>query len=108
MGAVFLHLQHQGRGVGQLAAVGRLFGDARQFGQGGDIVFPADAITLADIYQAVEDDAIFRMHRTDPESKCPVAVQIAKILAAPLRAAEGALAGSLAKTTIRDVTEAIV
>jgi len=69
---------------------------------------PAGAITLADIYRAVEDEAIFRMHRTDPESKCPVAVQIAKILAAPLRAAEGALAGSLAKTTIHDVTEAIV
>ena len=47
MGAVLLHLQHQGRGVGQLAAVRRLFGDARQFGQGGDIVLPADAITLA-------------------------------------------------------------
>ncbi|MBM3520571.1 MAG: Rrf2 family transcriptional regulator, partial [Alphaproteobacteria bacterium] len=69
---------------------------------------PADQITLADIYHAVEDDAIFRMHRTDPESKCPVAVQIGKVLAAPLRAAEGALATSLARTTIRDVTEAIV
>lgn len=47
MGAVFLHLQHQGRGVGQLAAVGGLFGDAGQFGQGRDIVLPAHAFALA-------------------------------------------------------------
>lgn len=47
MGAVFLHLQHQGRGVGQLAAVGGLGGQARQFGQGGDIVLPAHAVAFA-------------------------------------------------------------
>ena len=45
----------------------------------------ADGITLADIYQAVEDATVFRMHKTDPNSKCPVACQMGKILGAPLR-----------------------
>ncbi|MBI2719789.1 MAG: Rrf2 family transcriptional regulator [Rhizobiales bacterium] len=69
---------------------------------------PADAITLADVYRAVEDETVFRMHKTDPHAKCPVAAQICRILNGPLRAAEGALASSLAQTTLRDVAAAIV
>lgn len=69
---------------------------------------PADDITLADVYCAVEDETVFRMHKMDPLASCPIAAQIGKILSGPLRAAEGALAASLAKTTIRDVTSAIV
>jgi Rrf2 family protein len=65
-------------------------------------------ITLADVYRAVEDKNVFRMHKTDPHAACPVAAQICEILGAPLRAAEGALAASLAKTTLRDVATAIV
>jgi Rrf2 family protein len=68
----------------------------------------ASEITLADVYRAVEDGAVFRMHKTDPDSTCPVAAQIGRILGAPLRAAEKALAASLAETTLRDVTAAIV
>ena len=67
----------------------------------------AEGITLADIYQAVEDETVFRMHKTDPNSNCPVACQVGKILGAPLRAAESALSSSLAKTTLRDVAEAV-
>ena len=68
----------------------------------------ADGITLADIYQAVEDETVFRMHKTDPRAVCPVAAQIGSILQGPLRAAEGALSASLAKTTLCDVATAIV
>lgn len=67
----------------------------------------ADAITLADVYGAVEDETVFRMHKIDPEAECPVAAQIGKILSAPLRAAEAALTSSLARTTLRDVASAI-
>jgi Rrf2 family protein len=67
----------------------------------------ATGITLADIYLAVEDDAVFRMHKTDPESKCPVAAQMKAILLPPLRAAEDALSSALAKTTLQDVANAI-
>lgn len=68
----------------------------------------ASAISLADVYFAVEDESVFRMHKTDPQSACPVAGQLGKILSGPLRAAECALHSSLAKTTIRDVATAIV
>jgi Rrf2 family protein len=67
----------------------------------------AEGITLADIYQAVEDDAVFRMHKTDPNSMCPVAVQMKTILKMPLRAAEDALCGALSKTTLQDVANSI-
>ena len=66
------------------------------------------SITLADVYFAVEDENVFRMHKTDPHSNCPVAAQLGNILSAPLRAAECALHSSLAKTSIRDVAHAIV
>ena len=66
------------------------------------------SITLADVYFAVEDENVFRMHKTDPLSNCPVAAQLGNILSAPLRAAECALHSSLAKTSIRDVAHAIV
>jgi Rrf2 family protein len=68
---------------------------------------PAD-ISLADVYFAVEDENVFRMHKTDPHSQCPVAAQLGQILSTPLRAAECALHSSLAKTSIRDVASAIV
>jgi Rrf2 family protein len=66
------------------------------------------SITLADVYFAVEDENVFRMHKTDPKSQCPVAAQLGQILSVPLRAAECALHSSLAKTSIRDVATAIV
>jgi Rrf2 family protein len=66
------------------------------------------AITLADVYFAVEDESVFRMHKTDPNSECPVAAQLGKILTGPLKAAECALHSSLARTSIRDVAAAIV
>lgn len=68
---------------------------------------PAE-ITLADVYFAVEDETVFRMHKVDPHSNCPVAAQLGKVLSGPLKAAECALHSSLARTSIRDVAAAIV
>ena len=65
------------------------------------------SITLADIYRAVEDEGTFRMHKTDPQSRCPVGCQILKILSMPLQSAENALAHSLAKTTLKDIAAQI-
>ena len=67
----------------------------------------ATTITLADVYKAVEDETIVRMHKIDPDAECPVAAQIGKILTTPLRAAESALAQSLSLTTLKDVASAI-
>jgi Rrf2 family protein len=67
----------------------------------------ATAITLADIYDAVEDKSVFRMHKIDPDSECPVAAQIGKALSPSLRAAECAMTTSLKHTTLDDVARAI-
>jgi Rrf2 family protein len=64
-------------------------------------------ISLADIYRAVEDDGIFRPHRIDPESKCPVGIQILKVLSQPFETAEKALESSLSKTTLEDIAARI-
>lgn len=68
---------------------------------------PAPEITLADVYGAVEDDAVFRMHKIDPNAECPVAAQIGKALSPSLRAAEQAMASSLRQTSLHDVSQAI-
>jgi Rrf2 family protein len=67
----------------------------------------SDSISLADIYSAVEDKSVFRMHKTDPASECPVAVQMQSILEQPLRAAEEALQASLKGTSLYRVAAAI-
>ncbi len=74
---------------------------------GFELARDAASITLADIYHAVEDETVFRMHKMDPHSACPVAAQLGKILGGPLGAAENALSASLAKTSIGDVSAAI-
>jgi Rrf2 family protein len=68
---------------------------------------PAAAISLADVYEAVEDDAVFRMHKIDPHAECPVAAQIGKALSPSLRAAESAMTTSLRQTTLDDVSRSI-
>jgi Rrf2 family protein len=64
-------------------------------------------LTLADIYNVVEDENIFRMHKTDPQSKCPLATQMGQALSLPLREAHAALTASLSNTTLFDVAAAI-
>lgn len=67
----------------------------------------AEQISLADVYRAVEDDGIFRLHKTCDGSQCPIGAQLASILSQPLRAAEGALERSLAATTLKDIALAV-
>ena len=62
------------------------------------------SITLADIYLAIEGENVFRMHHTDPNSKCPVAQQVKAVLSGPFKSAETALSASLAQTSLKDVT----
>jgi Rrf2 family protein len=67
----------------------------------------AKSISLSDVYLAVEGDTVFRMHKLDPKSECPIAKQIGKVLSPSLKAAETALTGSLAKTSLNDVARSI-
>jgi Rrf2 family protein len=66
---------------------------------------PPERISLADIYKAVEGSGIFKLHKVNPNSDCPIAAMIGKIIAAPLHDAEVALERSLSTTTLRDVTQ---
>jgi Rrf2 family protein len=65
----------------------------------------ATSINLAEVYQAVEDETVFRMHKVDPTSECPVAAQIKSVLANPLGKAERAMTESLATTSLHDVVQ---
>lgn len=67
---------------------------------------PAPSISLADVYSAVEDATVFRMHKIDPNALCPVATQLKSVLCKPLRAAEEAMTSALGKTTLQDVVQA--
>lgn len=68
---------------------------------------PAAEVSLADIYAAVEDSTVFKMHRIDPDSKCPIAAQMRAILSPKLRDAEAALTNSLQHTKLSEVALAI-
>ena len=64
---------------------------------------PALNISLAEVYDAVEDETVFRMHKMDPNAECPVAAQLKSVLSKPLRAAEEAMSTALGKTSLDDV-----
>jgi Rrf2 family protein len=68
----------------------------------------ANQISLADVYCAVEDKSIFRMHKTDPLAECPVAAQLKSVLSKPLKVAEDALTTALGKTSLDDVVRSFV
>ncbi len=73
---------------------------------GFELARPALAISLADVYGAVEDESMFRMHKTDPNAECPVACQLKSVLAKPLKAAETAMTSALGTTSLDDVVRA--
>jgi Rrf2 family protein len=66
----------------------------------------AASISLADIYEAVEDAEVFKLHHTDRDSKCPIAAQMAEILVPKLRDAETAMTDSLRLTKLTQISSA--
>ncbi len=67
----------------------------------------ATAISLSDIYGAVEDGSVFRMHKLDADCACPVGAQLGKILAPSLKAAETAMTASLGTTSLAHLAQSI-
>ncbi len=83
---------------------------AAQRGAGGGVVLnkPADTLTLLDVYLAIDDEAdVLPVHET-ASPKCPVGRHIQVALAARIDAAEQAMKGQLAATTIADLTRDVV
>jgi Rrf2 family protein len=72
---------------------------------GFELARPAPAISLADVYLAVEDETVFRMHKMDPNAECPVAAQLKSVLLKPLKSAEQAMTNALGATSLHDVVQ---
>ena len=88
--------------LGMLAKAGLT---TAQLGTGGGALLarPATAITLLDVHRAVDDGAIFALHRERPNPACPIGRNIQGVLEARIDAATRALEAELARTTIAGV-----
>lgn len=67
----------------------------------------ADDVTLAEIYDAVEDSVVFKLHHVNPESECPIAKKMQAALLPRLRQAEIAMTNSLRSTTLSEIASAL-
>lgn len=90
----------------------RLLGDLREAGlvearrgagAGWRLRRPPESISLAEVYQAVEDGPLFAMHSATPNQKCPVGHGIRDVLAPVYGGVEEAMRAELARTTVADV-----
>ncbi len=80
-----------------------------QLGQGGGALLaraPED-ISLLDVYRAVEREALFALHRTEPCQDCMVGRNIQAVLNVTLDRALQALESELAKVSIADMARNI-
>ncbi|MFF7632876.1 Rrf2 family transcriptional regulator [Kitasatospora sp. NPDC008050] len=61
------------------------------------------AITLLDVYEAVESGPIFALHRSTPDPECVVGHGIAPAMTTVYDGIEATLRSELARTTLEDV-----
>ena len=66
------------------------------------------AITLLDVYRAIEPGPVFALHRTAPDPECIVGHGIGPAMTAVYDNVEAALRRELAKTTLEDVLRDIL
>jgi Rrf2 family protein len=90
---------------GLLSRLGEAGLTRSQMGAGGGALLarPAERIRLLDVYGAVEDTALFTLHRTPPCEACAVGGQIQAALSPILGRARQALEDELATVTIADI-----
>lgn len=76
-----------------------------QGGNGGGwrLVSAPAAITLRDVYQAVEDKPLFPPHHQSPNQDCPVGRHIQQALKGAFASATQALENELARTSVADL-----
>jgi Rrf2 family protein len=72
-------------------------------GGGSTLAVPAERISLRDVYDAVEPDALFRMPDAAPSPMCPVGRHVQAALEGHLRRASEAMARELGRSTIADL-----
>ena len=78
---------------------------ASQGGNGGGwrLLHDPAAITLRDVYRAVEEETLFPLPHRPPNAHCPVGRHIQHALAGRFAAALGAMEEELARTSVADV-----
>ncbi|SDC40559.1 Rrf2 family transcriptional regulator [Paraburkholderia lycopersici] len=78
-----------------------------QLGAGGGALLAREpqAITLLDIYRAVDDTQLFAMHREEPNPACMVGRHIQQTLRGVIDDAQRAMQASLAARTLADVVD---
>jgi Rrf2 family protein len=78
-----------------------------QLGAGGGTLLarPAASITLLDVYRAVDEGALFAMHRQGPNPECPVGRHIQAALEGTMDAAARAVETELARRTVADLVD---
>lgn len=87
--------------LGQLARAG-LATSQRGAGGGALLGRPAERITLCDVYRAVTEAEVFRLHER-PDPRCPVGRCIQALLTERFGEATDALQHTLARTTLADM-----
>ena len=76
-------------------------------GGGWRLVVPATAIRLRDVYRAVEEDALFPLHASTPNPRCPVGKHIQAALRAHYEEARRAVERDLERTTVADLLQEV-
>jgi Rrf2 family protein len=64
-----------------------------------------ERITLLDVYEAVETDPLFGLHRNEPNLECPVGKGIRPALREIYDGVETAVRDEMARTSVTDVLE---
>jgi Rrf2 family protein len=80
-----------------------------QGGRGGgwQLTMPAQAITLRDVFRAVQDGALFPLHASTPNPRCPVGSRIQAALGSRYDEARLALERNLEQTSIADLLASV-
>ncbi|MFD8217442.1 Rrf2 family transcriptional regulator [Streptomyces sp. NPDC059697] len=80
----------------------------RGAGAGWTLSRDLSAITLLDVYEAVEVGPIFALHRAAPDPECVVGHGIVPVMTAVYDGIEAALRRELAGTTLEDVLQDVL
>ncbi|MFI9508042.1 Rrf2 family transcriptional regulator [Nocardia sp. NPDC052566] len=88
--------------LGQLRDAG-LVSAQRGRGAGFTLARTPDAISLLDVYRAIEPDALFSLHPATPNQACPVGRGIQPVLRGAYQRAEEVMKEELATVSIADV-----
>lgn len=93
----------------------RLLGDLRtagltesRRGAGWKLSRDAGSITLRDVYDAVQPDGLFALHRATPNMECPIGAGIRPVMQQIYDQAEESVRAQLARTALTDLLTAIL